>query len=256
MPELPDRPTSTEASVDRARQSHPEYRIIRKGSRYNITGPDGRIFSKYKSASTAGPRWEELTHTPWPHQSSAYESGLRLWELGIITRDEVGQTTLSEVQPPTPPPPEPPPTQPVQEKATVKAQRAPAPRPAPEPETPSRNMPATTRANTAAPTLPIRDAPLALPAPKIDLARQQYLIAALRKNPRLLFNATVQEALRHEVAYHLPYAKWAQKLLTLLARYEARQRSQAPSPPAQQNAIMVRHIAWQEQRLREVAAAR
>jgi hypothetical protein len=46
------------------------YRITRKGSRYNILGLDGRLFTKFKSASIVGPRWEELTHTPWPYESA------------------------------------------------------------------------------------------------------------------------------------------------------------------------------------------
>ena len=73
-----------------------QYRIMRKGSRYNILGPQGRVFTKYKSASVAGPRWEELTHTPWPYDSTAYERGLRLWELGLIPRDQVGKRNILE----------------------------------------------------------------------------------------------------------------------------------------------------------------
>ena len=71
------------------------YRIMRKGSRYNILGPHGRIFTKYQSASQAGPRWEELTHTPWPYDSTAYERGHRLWELGLIERTQIGQRLAS-----------------------------------------------------------------------------------------------------------------------------------------------------------------
>jgi hypothetical protein len=71
-----------------------DYKIVRKGSLYNITGPHGREFSKFKSASAAGPRWEELTHTPWPYESTAYTPGMRLWELGIIRREHVGLRQL------------------------------------------------------------------------------------------------------------------------------------------------------------------
>lgn len=54
------------------------YHVRRRGSRYNLFGPDGRAFASYQSAGVAGPRWEELTGTPWPHPSSAYLPGLRL----------------------------------------------------------------------------------------------------------------------------------------------------------------------------------
>lgn len=57
------------------------YHVRRRGSRYNIFGPDGRAFNRYESAGVAGPRWEELTRTPWPHPSSAYQPGLRLAQL-------------------------------------------------------------------------------------------------------------------------------------------------------------------------------
>lgn len=57
------------------------YHVRRRGSRYNIFGPGGRVFTSYQSAGVAGPRWEELTRTPWPHPSSAYRPGLRLAQL-------------------------------------------------------------------------------------------------------------------------------------------------------------------------------
>ncbi len=57
------------------------YHVRRRGSRYNLFGPDGRAFDRYQSASVAGPRWEELTGTPWPHPSSAYRPGLRLAQI-------------------------------------------------------------------------------------------------------------------------------------------------------------------------------
>ncbi len=77
------------------------YRIMRKGSRYNILGPHGRIFTKYQSASKAGPRWEELTRTSWPYKSTAHERGHRLWELGLIARGMVGRRHI-ELLPPKP----------------------------------------------------------------------------------------------------------------------------------------------------------
>jgi hypothetical protein len=71
-----------------------DFKILRKGSVYNIVGPYGREFGSYKSASVVGPRWEELTHTPWPYESSAYTPGIRLWELGLIQREHVGMRKL------------------------------------------------------------------------------------------------------------------------------------------------------------------
>ncbi len=280
MSELPDRHKSAQAPFDRVPASTPRYRIIRKGSRYNITGPDGRVFNKYKSASIAGPRWEELTHTPWPHKSSAYESGLRLWELGIISRDQIGKTTLapklatapsaakSRALEAT--------SKQTRRKSQAKATTQAGPARQPDRTAPSSQAEPARQATDAQPTEPGSSAqtkpvtrvqtqqahaditlhmPPALPAPAFDLARQQRLIAALRRNPRLLFNADVQDALRREVEYHRPYARWASNLLKLLARYHARQRSQTPLPQAKQKTILARHIAWQEQRLRETAAS-
>jgi hypothetical protein len=162
------------------------YRIIRKGSRYNIFGPEGRIFMKYKSASTAGPRWEELTHTPWPYESTAYERGFRLWQLGLIRREQVGKRHI------------------------VVRNKPPAQKHAPKP--PKRRIVIKTFTT------------LALPAPRLDLEEHVRLMQALRRNPVLLFDAQTQQALRYEVEYHRPDAQWAQHLLKLLARYEKKHR--------------------------------
>jgi hypothetical protein len=162
------------------------YRIVRKGSRYNILGPDGRTFTKFKSASIAGPRWEELTHTPWPYESAAYERGMRLWQLGLIRREQVGKRHI------------------------VVRDKPPAQKYAPK--FPKRRViikPFTM---------------LALPAPRLDLEEHVRLMQALRRNPVLLFDAQIQQVLQHEVEYHRPDAQWAQRLLKLLARYERRHR--------------------------------
>lgn len=90
MPDFP-RPLAENGS-DVHHDPVTRYTIRRKGSVYNIVGPEGRVFAKYKSASVVGPRWEELTETPWPYPSSAYEPGTRLWQLGLIDRGEVGKT--------------------------------------------------------------------------------------------------------------------------------------------------------------------
>jgi hypothetical protein len=182
-----------------------QYRIVRKGSRYNILGPDGRIFTKYKSASVVGPRWEELTSTPWPYDSTAYERGFRLWQLGLIRREQVG-------------------------KQHIVVQRKPvAPIAAPKPASRIVIVPITR---------------LALPAPRIDLNEHIRLMQSLHKNPVLLFDARIQQALRHEVEYHRPDAKWAQHLLKLLARYERSRQSSGTSS----DIVREKHMAWQEQR--------
>jgi hypothetical protein len=160
------------------------YSIRRKGSLYNIVGPHGREFVKYVSAKLAGPRWEELTHTPWPYPSSAYEPGLRLWQLGVIDRHQVGQRRIE----------------------------TPFRREVPRPPSPVRRvwqMPV------------IR---LCLPAPRIDLQEQARLMQTLRRDPARLFDPTIRRALQHEVEYHLTQAAWAAHLLKLLDRYERRQR--------------------------------
>lgn len=176
------------------------YRIMRKGSRYNILGPHGRIFMKYKSASIVGPRWEELTHTPWPYASSAYEAGMRLWELGLIKREQVGQHTITK------------------------------------------QVNISNRVILMMPTTKF-----ALPAPQIDLRKQQRLMQALRRDPALIFDPQVRQALQHEVEYHRPAAQWAQHLLNLLARYEARERKRCVVAHTDPALIMAKHIAWQKQ---------
>lgn len=183
------------------------YHILRKGSLYNIIGPDGRLFTKYRSASLVGPRWEELTHTPWPYESTAYERGLRLWQLGLIQREQVGKRDIvvqaePDAQKPIP--------KPLKHRIVIK---------------------------------PLTG--LALPAPRIDLDEHISLMQALRRNPVLLFDARIQQVLRHEVEYHRPDAQWAQRLLKLLARYERRQRQSAR---INSKTVLEKHIAWQEQR--------
>jgi hypothetical protein len=172
------------SAFDPQHSDTPRYRIVRKGSLYNILGPDGRLFTKYKSASVVGPRWEELTHTPWPYESTAYERGLRL----------------------------------------------PAHKPTPK----LSKCPVVIKPVTV----------LALPAPRIDLDEHIRLMQTLRHNPVLLFDAQIQQALRHEVEYHRPDANWAQHLLKLLARYEQRQQQTAR---AGSENVLEKHIAWQEQ---------
>lgn len=225
-PETPLNETATSQS----KESLP-YSIRRKGSRYNIFGPHGHIFSSYKSAGVAGPRWEELTHTPWPYRSSAYESGLRLWQLGLIEREQIGQQHLQ------------PRSQPAPESAQPLAGEGISAPAGPHPTV----MPGT------APFLWQMPLP-ALPAPRIDLQNQARLIQALRRNPSLLFNAQVRQALEHEVEYHRPDARWAQTLLKLLARYDARQRRPRRSIGINSETILARHIAWQEQRLASASA--
>lgn len=167
----------------------PRYTIRRKGSRYNIFGPYGRTFTTYKSASVAGPRWEEMTGTPWPYPSIAYEPGTRLRQLGRMPRP------LVEAEP--------------------------RPRFTPDPAA----RPALPPAPLRPITIPTR---LALPAPRIDVAEQTRLIRALKQNPRLLFRPEMQRALQIEIEYHRPHAVWAQKVLALEARYRARQASPDP----------------------------
>ena len=71
---------------------------------------------------------------------------------------------------------------------------------------------------------------------------------ALKRNPALLFNSEVQQALRHEMEYSLPQAQWAAHLLKLLARYERRQHSQCIIP-VNSATILAKHTAWQAQRM-------
>ncbi len=182
------------------------YRITRKGSRYNILGPDGRLFTKFKSASIVGPRWEELTHTPWPYESAAYERGMRLWQLGLIQREQVGKRHI------------------------VVRDKSPA----------QKHAPKSSKRRVTIKTITF----LALPAPRIDLEAHVRSMQALRRNPVLLFDAQIQQVLRHEVEYHRPDAQWAQHLLKLLARYERRHRQ---STRIDSMAVLEKHIAWQEQ---------
>jgi len=70
---------------------------------------------------------------------------------------------------------------------------------------------------------------------------------ALRCNPTLLFDAKTQEALRHEVEYHLPQARWAAHLLKLLERREQRHRRPRHAPQISPQTITAKHVAWQEQ---------
>jgi hypothetical protein len=88
---------------------------------------------------------------------------------------------------------------------------------------------------------------LAFPAPRIDLEEHVRLMQALRRNPVLLFDAQIQQVLRHEMEYHRPDAQWAQHLLKLLARYERRHRQ---STRTSSKAVLEKHIAWQEQMAR------
>jgi len=243
-PRLSDQETTgTSNSSHRPLNQHPtKYAIRRKGSRYNIFGPEGRVFTKYQSARIAGPRWEELTHTPWPHQSSAYQPGMRLWQLGLIHRQDVGKTRVT-----------------TKHKAdTRKQQPGETTSPARQPHAANRQdkvwVVLEPKRVPVSAVLPV-DTPLALPAPRIDVKKQDQMIRALRHNPKLLFNPAIRQALQREVEYHRPYARWAQKLLQLLARYEARQRhrQQRTSPAA--DAILAKHIAWQEQQMEEKTVA-
>lgn len=202
-----------------------EYTIRRKGSLYNIVGPEGRVFTKNQSARVIGPRWEELTHTPWPYPSKAYEPGLRLWQLGLIDRDQVGQRQIQTKPAPAVEDAVP---KPIQEARSVEE-----------------------KAKTAI-VLPSRTV-LSLPAPRIDLQEQVRLMQSLRRDPVLLFNVKVQKALRHEVEYHLPQARWAGHLLKLLARYDLRQQRRKYVRQINADTITARHIAWQEQRLSMIA---
>lgn len=218
---LTSRLPSDSVSVER-----PQYRIMRKGSRYNILGPDGRVFLKYKSASSVGPRWEELTHTPWPYASSTYERGMRLWELGLIEREQVGALEIrvgdhlaaSEVQ---------------RQQSTTPAK--------------------TDDAGTWAPIVtPL--ACFALPAPRLNLDEHNRVMDALRHDPTLIFTPRAQQALRDEVLYHRPRARWARHLLALLKRYERQQQRRRPAP-VDAVTITAKHVAWQAQQINMAAIA-
>ena len=281
-----------------------DYSIRRKGSRYNIIGPMGRIFDKYKSASVVGPRWEELTHTLWPYQSSAYQPGTRLWQLGLIesselddkfavleqsnpvvvptsrTRPSVKKTISSvvgskkndseqEVIPFIPSPPARPaglsPHDDPDERLPLTLDQDAIES---EAQVEGRDLRRDNHENTVKTNGPVHGVPteyalegvaiapipslvLALPAPRIDLAEQARLIAALRRDPSLLFDSRVRQALAHEVEYHRPSSRWAQHLLKLLSKYDRRQeRARAATRRSDTQTIMVKHIAWQEQQTR------
>jgi hypothetical protein len=194
------------------------YYIRRKGSLYNIYGPDGRLFKTYKSAALVGPRWEELTHTPWPFEGSAYEPGLRLWQMGLITRDQVGKTKIRPVADwsPAPPAPKPQvdwklPDQGLKQQSLFDAQPPSAP-----PDSPSQ---AEIRVEIRA----------GLPKPTLDLKEHEKQLARLRKEPRLLFEPPMRQALEREIEYHRPDAAWAKHLLDLLHRFENRVSGTEPS---------------------------
>jgi hypothetical protein len=91
---------------------------------------------------------------------------------------------------------------------------------------------------------------LALPAPRIDLKEQARLMQALRRDPKLIFMPVIRQALRREVEYHLPLARWASHLLNLLEIYDRRQRGR--TPVVSQHTVTARHVAWQEQQLATV----
>ncbi len=201
-----------------------EYRIMRKGSRYNILGPHGREFVKYQSASDAGPRWEELTHTPWPYPSAAYARGQRLWELGLIDRRYVG----------------------AQEIVLRGAESV------PDSEEDAGEVPAATWWSNLVIAVPL--AVTALPAPRQDITAHERVMESLRRDPGLLFTPRVRQALSDEVLYHRPHAAWAQHLLNLLRRYERQQQRQRPAPEDPAN-VTAKHVAWQEQRFSESAIA-
>ncbi len=221
-PRRPDAPFSSDAlPADR-----PKYRIMRKGSRYNILGPHGRVFTKYRSASTAGPRWEELTHTPWPYASSAYTRGRRLWELGLIDRQQVGAQEIN-IRPGS------------------------GARPASQPE---QSESPVARVPPEPPAIVVPLACFALPAPSLDRESHERMLRALQRDPALLFTPEAQHALRNEVLYHRPQARWAQHLLNLLARYERQQRRQRPAP-VDPETVLQKHIAWQEHRINMAAIA-
>ena len=218
------------------------YSIRRKGSRYNILGSRGRVFPHYQSASIAGPRWEELTGAPWPYRSEAYESGMRLWQLGLIPREQVGQQRL---MPPasaaTPQPNRADACPPVKTNKTKKS----------VPKQDKLKQQPTVKPHVEIPRVVY---PLALPAPRINLREQAHVVDELRRNPHLLFDSHIRVVLQNEVDYHLPQARWARKLLSLLDHYENRQRRQSRLPHLSEETILARHIAWQEEQHAVTAA--
>jgi hypothetical protein len=87
---------------------------------------------------------------------------------------------------------------------------------------------------------------LALPAPRIDLDEHTRQINALRRDPKLLFQADMRVVLQHEVDYYRPHAQWARTLLKLLDRFERQQRRRKPHVETHSQAIMDKHLAWQQ----------
>ncbi|MBN1565085.1 MAG: hypothetical protein JXA10_14670 [Anaerolineae bacterium] len=92
---------------------------------------------------------------------------------------------------------------------------------------------------------------LALPAPHINLDLQTRQINTLRRNPKLLFKTEMRIVLQNEVDYHRPYADWARTLLTMLARFERRQARRKPHVETHTQAIMDKHLAWQQEQQRK-----
>jgi hypothetical protein len=94
---------------------------------------------------------------------------------------------------------------------------------------------------------------LALPPPRIDLAEQEQHIQALRRNPALLFDPAIRQALHREIEYHRPRAAWAQFLLDLVTRYEKRQRVRWGVQVASSASVTAKHVAWQAQKMQVTA---
>ena len=90
---------------------------------------------------------------------------------------------------------------------------------------------------------------LALPAPTINLDQQTRQINALRRNPKRLFEADMRAVLQNEVEYHRPYANWARTLLNLLDRFERRKHRRKPHMETHSQAIMDKHLAWQQEKM-------
>jgi hypothetical protein len=219
-------------SLSSSGRSTGHYFIRRRGSRYNIFGPQGRLFRTYQSASVAGPRWEELTGTPWPYRSTAYQAGLRLWQLGALERREPGAELVHR------------------DEDDAEGPEVPVTQAGSIGDSPDISF----AAGESPAVLPLAPSgvPLALPAPRFDLARQQYLMHALQENPRRLFEAEMRQVLQREVEYHLPQARLARRLLKWLERYEARRQRGVRRLSSE--TILARHIAWQEQRLAGAAS--
>lgn len=223
---------SVTGDLSSSAQTTGHYFIRRRGSRYNIFGPHGRLFRTYQSASVAGPRWEELTGTPWPYRSTAYQPGLRLWQLGVGERPAVQPEPAYRIL------------------DAAEGPDVPLTRLGPS-ATPAVTSPAPGESVSGLP-LTLSGAPLALPAPRFDLAHQERLMHTLRRNPRLVLEPEMRQVLQREVEYHLPQARLARRLLKWLDRYEIRRQRRARR--LSDKAILARHIAWQEQRLAAMLA--